>query len=178
MTVSYTHLDVYKRQVQKLVWCALGKNCIIGPYFFEQNGVTVTVTAERYIEMLNTFFVPELWRRRIAIRSVWFQQDGATSHTSRASMGVLHPLFPNRLISRFGDVAWPPRSPDLSMCDYFLWGYLKSRVYKRNPRTLDELKDSICDNIVQIDRCRLETVEANVRTCLQPVSYTHLLNIK
>ena len=39
------------------VWCALGKNCIIGPYFFEQNGVTVTVTAEHYIEMLNTFFL-------------------------------------------------------------------------------------------------------------------------
>lgn len=136
-------------------------------YSFEQNGVTVTVTAERYIEMLNTFFVPELWRRWIAIWSVWFQQDGATSHTSRASVSVLRPLFPNRLVSRFGDVAWPPRSPDLSMCDYFLWGYLTSRVYKRHPRTLDELKDSIRENIVQIDRRLLETVEANFHTRLQ-----------
>jgi hypothetical protein len=149
------------------VWCAVGKNCIIGPYFFEQNGVTVTVTAERYIGMINTFFIPELRRRRIAINRVWFQQDGATAHTARASMDVIRRLFPNRLVSRFGDIAWPPRSPDLSMCDYFLWGYLKSRVYERKPRTLDELKNSIRQQIVQIDRDLLERVYANLRTRLQ-----------
>ena len=60
-----------------------------------------------------------------------------------------------------------PLVPDLAMCDYFLWGYLKSHVYKRKPRTLDELKDSIHENIVQIDRCLLKTAEANFHTCLQ-----------
>ena len=23
---------------------------------------------------------------------------------------------------------WPPRSPDLTVCDFFLWGYVKDRV--------------------------------------------------
>jgi len=78
-----------------------------------------SVNSERYIEMLTQFFFPELQRRRVSIRKVWFQQDGATSHTARASMEVLRQKFPGRLISRFGDVPWPPRSPNLSLCDFF-----------------------------------------------------------
>jgi hypothetical protein len=31
-------------------------------------------------------------------------------------------LFPNHVISRYGDIIWPARSPDLSACDFFLWG--------------------------------------------------------
>ena len=42
------------------VWCAIGIFGIIGPYFFEdENGATVTVNAERYIHMLNTFLRPQ-----------------------------------------------------------------------------------------------------------------------
>jgi len=42
----------------------------------------------------------------------------------------------------------PPRSPDFSVCDFlFLWGYLKNRVYTTRPRTLDELKQRIQDEI-------------------------------
>ncbi|CAH1644860.1 unnamed protein product [Spodoptera littoralis] len=40
-----------------------------------------------------------------------FQQDGATCHTARATMDQLRELFPQKLISCFGDTAWPPRSP-------------------------------------------------------------------
>jgi len=58
-------------------------------------------------------------------------------------MAAVRELFGNRVISRFGDILWPPRSPDLSVCDFFLWGYLKNRVYTTRPRTLDELKQRI-----------------------------------
>ena len=35
---------------------------------------------------------------------------------------------------------WPPRSPDLTICDFFLWGYVKDRVYVPPlPATVDEL---------------------------------------
>ena len=39
-------------------------------------------------------------------------------------------LFPGLLITLRGDVEWPARSPDLSPCDVFLWGYLKEKVFK------------------------------------------------
>lgn len=141
------------------VWCAVGKFGVIGPYFFEENGVTVTVTSARYIEMVNTFFIPELQRRCIDRQHLWFQQDGAMAHTTSASMAVMRSLFPNRLISRFGDVSWPPRSPDLSTCDFFLWGLLKSCVYETEHHTLDELKEAIRQQITKINGDLLESVE-------------------
>jgi len=59
-------------------------------------------------------------------------------------MTIVRNVFPGHLISRFGDVPWPPRSPDLSTFDFFfLWGYLKSRVYAHKPRTLNNLKETI-----------------------------------
>jgi hypothetical protein len=33
------------------------------------------------------------------------------------------------VISREGAIPWPARPPDLSVSDYFIWGYLKSKVY-------------------------------------------------
>jgi len=37
------------------VWCAVAPFGIIGPYFFEENGVTVTVNSAQYIEMITNF---------------------------------------------------------------------------------------------------------------------------
>ena len=91
---------------------------VFGPYFCEDNeGAAVTVTSERYVAMLRNFCEPELCRRGIDLSSVWFQQDGATTDTARASMSVLREKFPQHVISRGGDVPWPARSPDLSACD-------------------------------------------------------------
>jgi len=72
-----------------------------------------------------------------------FQQDGATSHTSRVSINAIQQIFGNRIISKNGDIHWPPRSPDLSVCDFFLWEYLKSKVYAQKPRNIDEQKTKL-----------------------------------
>ena len=45
---------------------------------------------------------------------------------------------------------WPPRSPDLSPPDYFLWGYLKDRVYVNRPRTIEKFKNNIRTEIQAI----------------------------
>mgnify|MGYP003623301927 CR=1 FL=1 len=139
------------------VWCAMSRCYVIGPYFFEEDGVTVTVNSIRYTHMINTFLRPELQMLNLE-QDVWFQQDGATAHTARISMNALRRLFPGHLISRLGDVPWPPRSPDLSMCDFFLWGFLKERVYRDKPRTLDELKRAIRREVQQINQETLERV--------------------
>ena len=44
----------------------------------------------------------------------------------------------------------PPYSPDLSPPDYFLWGYLKERVYQDNPNTIDRLKENTIREIRRI----------------------------
>ena len=98
------------------VWCAMDKTGVIDPYFFEDDNA-VTVNSECYTEMINNFFLSELRRKRISIRRGWFQQNGATAHSARASKDVIRHLFPGCLISRFGDIHWPSRSPDSSMRD-------------------------------------------------------------
>ncbi|GFU99026.1 hypothetical protein TNCV_1614021 [Trichonephila clavipes] len=105
---------------------------IIGPYYFKNDeGHNVTVNGDRYRAMITNFFIPEL--NNHDVQELWFQQDGATCHTARATIDLLKDTFGDRLISRFGPVNWPPRSCDLTPLDYFLWGYVKSLVYADKP---------------------------------------------
>ncbi|GFU51635.1 uncharacterized protein TNCV_82651 [Trichonephila clavipes] len=94
-------------------------------------------------------------------QELWFQQDGATCHTARATIDLLKDTFGYRLISRFGLVNWPPRSCDLIPLDYFLWGYVKSLVYADTPQTLDHLEDNIRCVIADIRPQMLEKVIEN-----------------
>ncbi|GFW10742.1 uncharacterized protein TNCV_4918611 [Trichonephila clavipes] len=83
------------------VWCALWTGGIIGPYFFKNNeGPNVTVNGDRYRAMITNFFIPEF--NNHDVQELWFQQDGATCHTARATIDLLKDTFGDRLISRFG----------------------------------------------------------------------------
>jgi hypothetical protein len=57
---------------------------------------------------------PQLRSLRVNMEEMLFQQDGATAHTARTSMTVIRQMFPQHVVSLFGDVPWPPRSPDLT----------------------------------------------------------------
>lgn len=83
---------------------------------------------------------------------IWFQQDGAPAHTSRQCLNYLKETrFPGRVISKNGNVNWPPRSPDLNPLDYFLWGHVKSQVYKTPIANGDDLKEKICQALRTVD---------------------------
>ncbi|GFU48387.1 putative transposable element [Trichonephila clavipes] len=109
--------------------------------------------------MITNFFIPEL--NNHDVQELWFQQDGATCHTARATIDLLKDKFGDRLISRFGPVNWPPRSCDFTPLDYFLWGYVKSLVYADKPQTLHHLKDNIRRVIADIRPQMLEKVIEN-----------------
>ncbi|GFY35124.1 putative transposable element [Trichonephila clavipes] len=146
--------------VKLTVWCALWAGGIIGPYFFKNDeGHNVTVNGDRYRAMITNFFIPEL--NNHDVQELWFQQDGATCHTARATIDLLKDTFGDRLISRFGPVNWPPRSCDFTPLDYFLWGYVKSLVYADKPQTLDHLEDNIRRVIADIRPQMLEKVIEN-----------------
>ncbi|GFW32380.1 uncharacterized protein TNCV_675391 [Trichonephila clavipes] len=132
--VGLSRLDPPQRsKIRKLtVWYALWAGGIIGPYFFKNDeGHNVTVNGDRYRAMITNFFIPKL--NNHDVQELWFQQDGATCHTARATIDLLKDTFGDRLISRYGPVNWPPRSCDLTPLDYFLWGYLNSLVYADKP---------------------------------------------
>lgn len=143
------------------VWCAVSHRGIIGPFFFEENGVTTTINSDRYIVILEMFLeelkrlYPNTWTK------MWFQQDGASPHAANKSLEWVKEHFKSRVISRKCEIEWPPYSPDLSPPDFFLWGYIKDKIYKNRPETLEDLKTNITDVIRGIKRPILRSVMQN-----------------
>ena len=65
---------------------------------------------------------------------IYFEQDGATPHTSQSNKFLIQKLFGDKFIQN------PPNSPDLAYPIENIWGYLKPKIKKRNPKNLEELK--------------------------------------
>ncbi|GFU81594.1 transposable element Tcb1 transposase [Trichonephila clavipes] len=124
--------------------------------------------------MITNFFIPELNNHHV--QELWFQQDGATCHTARATIDLLKDTFGDRLISRFGPVNWPSRSCDLTPLDYFLSadgidhlhiidGTLNVRKYIftiLEPNLLPSIRDQFTNNasfIFQQDSALSHTVQ-------------------
>ena len=65
----------------------------------------------------------------------------------------------------------PSLSRSLSTCDFFLWGYLKSRVYTHKPRTLNDLKEAVRQEIRPINRqllaCVMDDLKKRLENCIQ-----------
>lgn len=59
------------------------------------------------------------------------------------------------------NMAWPARSPDLTPCDFFLWGFIKSKVYATPTSTIGELKERIKAAFSEV------TVEMRQKTMLE-----------
>lgn len=140
-----------------MVWCAVTSTKIIGPYFFDGS-----VNADSYLMMLKEFLWPQVKYKRM-----YFQQDGAPAHYASSVRSWLNEKFPNRWIGRRGPIEWPARSPDLSPCDFFLWGYLKDKVYQEKSATIAQLRQRIytacaeisaemCSHVCQSMASRLE----------------------
>jgi len=69
-------------------------------------------------------------------------------------------------VRSFGDIAWPARSPDLVLPDFFLWGFLKDRVFRRRIMTIQEHKQAIVDEVAAVDEDVRRRVYGNFQTRL------------
>jgi hypothetical protein len=97
----------------------------------------LTVTSDWYYALQENFLRPKLDDifDEHGAENVWLQQDGATAHTSRRSLGILREMLPGHVVSLCGDIGWLPLLPDLTQYDFFLWGYLKAQLYQHRPQT-------------------------------------------
>ncbi|PNF37781.1 hypothetical protein B7P43_G10765 [Cryptotermes secundus] len=121
------------------VWCGLSSRSLIGPFFFEG-----TVTSQVYLDMLQISIFPTI-RELFGDEkfSMARQQDGAPPHYHRDVRAYLDDTVPGRWIGRRGATEYPPRSPDLTPLDFYLWGTLKDEVYRLKPATLNALRETI-----------------------------------
>ncbi|GFV80336.1 uncharacterized protein TNCV_4957391 [Trichonephila clavipes] len=148
------------------VWCGFSASFILGPYFFEELGaggpVTCSITGQRYASLLRNKIIPDLQARQCLSRII-FMQDGAPPHITRCVTDNLeHHFTKERVISRQFRHLWPPRSPDLNPCNFWLWGHLKQLVSCDQPKTLPDLKDSISRPVLNISQNTLRSTVEHV----------------
>ena len=119
--------------------------------------------------MLQKFFLPDL-RNNASVENCYVQQDGAPSHYAKKVKDYLNQLFLDRWIGRRGPLKWAARSPDLTPCDFFLWRFLKSKVFFTRPQNLEELEQirASCGLVTQdlLQKVRQECVKRWLK-CLE-----------
>jgi hypothetical protein len=118
--------------------------------FFE-----TSINAEAYQELIQQF----IGLLKVDERNCWFQQESANAHTAASTMVILHEFFGENVISKG---PWPPRSPDPTSPDFFLWSYFKDTVYRSNPRDLKQLKMNITHAIEEVNEGKLRKVARNM----------------
>jgi len=85
-----------------------------------------------------------------------FQQDGAPPHWGSFVRWFLDATYPNRWNGRDGPTPWPPRSPDITPFDLFLWGYVKDTVFSTPVADITNLKARITDAFATVTEDMLE----------------------
>ena len=143
---------------------------IIGPFWFEDaSGASENVNQFNYQPVIQ-MFVAELKRRGLWTQRAWFQQDGATCHTTPATLEVIKEHFGQRVISLKTAHIWSPNSPDLTPLDFFLWGYAKDNVFQNNPKTIPELQKRSRNFIkaIPLSPCKkvVENISVRLGSCI------------
>ncbi|CAK9816260.1 hypothetical protein ANTPLA_LOCUS8940 [Anthophora plagiata] len=115
--------------------------------FYFENHRSVILTQRAYRQHFNVRDPPS--KSMIQRLEQCFQQHGAVCDLPRSGR-------PRSVRNN------PPRSPDLTAPDFFLWGYLKEKVYANKPRGLDQLKENIRTEIRNIMPATLTNVMENV----------------
>ena len=92
-------------------------------------------------------------------------------HTANQTLEKLRKTFRDQIISFKTPHIWAPHSPDLNPPDFYLWGYLKDRVYANRPLELDDLKNAIERETaaIPIDQCVrvIDNFARRTQACLE-----------
>ncbi|GFT35252.1 uncharacterized protein NPIL_138241 [Nephila pilipes] len=156
-----------KFRLQKNVKTRKGPLNVAELLIFETQCTVGTVNAQRYLTLLHEKVVPCLSGKYV-LSTVTFTQDGATSHTANPVKEFLIQTFEEeRIIRKRCRIPLPPRSLDLTQADFWLRGYLKSRMYRIRPFNLLELKEAIHRELSCIQSDILHSAVARFVTRLQ-----------
>lgn len=141
------------------LWCGVLGDRIIGPFVFDGH-----LNGESYLNFLQNDLPNLLEDIPLDVRaSMWYQHDGCPSHYSQRVRDFLNVRYPNRWIGRGSLFPWPPRSPDLTVLDFYLWGKIKDIVYETRPTTREDMIHRIEIAINSIPRAEIETAVSSTR---------------
>lgn len=129
------------------VWCGIINGYIVGPYLYHDN-----LTGARYLDFLQNDLQLLLRNLPVQLDTMWFHQDGAGPHNHHNVINYLNQTYPGRWIGTNGVLRWPARSPDITPLDFYLWGFLKSEVYKEPIEDMADLYNKIYASVAAINR--------------------------
>jgi len=137
-----THVTGHQQRFHLNIWAGIVADQLIGPFVLPPR-----LNGDVYLDFLRNTLPGLLEEVPLNIRQqMIFQHDGAPAHFYREVRNYLDEAYPGRWIGRGGPIAWPPRSPDLTSLDFFLWGYLKNLVYATPVETVEQLQQRIFDS--------------------------------
>ena len=125
--------------------------------------------------MLKHYVVPQLeefqlWNCVLARR--------CPPHWGLIVCDILNKTFPNQWIGRNGPTSWPPRSPDITSLDFFLWGYVKDRVYRTPVRDVETFQSRIIDVFATVNEEMLENTWREIEYRLDILRATNGARVK
>lgn len=121
------------------VYCCIKNDKILKTFLYDRN-----LDGAMYVEILNNVVVDAVDDMPLCESlKAWYQHDGAPPHNVREVNMVLTDTFNDRWLAYNGPFEWPPRSPDLTPLDYFVWGYVKSQVYSTPLTTKENAKERV-----------------------------------
>lgn len=150
------------------VWCGIIFGHLVGPFFYE--GI---LNSASYLQFLSEQLPLLLEDIPLQLRTnMWFQHDGAPPHRARIIREYLNANFADRWVGNNGPTQWPPKSPDLTPLDFYLWGTLKNEVYRTPSTNIDHLKDKIitaCRTISRevLRKVTVQEVRRRLEKCLE-----------
>ena len=110
--------------------------------------ISTTLAIECFLSYTKCFYtgwVTGTWRvlKRKKLVSLPVRRDAGSSVTGLTDVILVVMEQWAAAPRAFVIIPWTARSSDLSVCDFFLWGYLKSKVNLMKPRDINELKYAI-----------------------------------
>lgn len=99
--------------------------------------------------------------------NMFFQHDGCPAHFSINVREYLNLRYPGKWIGRGSVFPWPPRSPDLTCLDFYLWGRLKDLVFQTRPTTREDMVNRIRNAIDSISMAEIEATVFSTRQRLR-----------
>ena len=153
----------HRRLRQKaMAWSGMNYHLGIPPVYWIES----TLNALRYMGLLDSKIIPHLRNitspEELKDYYVWMH-DGAPAHVTWPSVVMLYQSFDN-IISKNSDIPWPPYSPDLNPCDYYLWGTAKQK-YLSSSNILDH-KIAFENKMAEISLEECQNAIERIQACL------------
>ncbi|XP_071054645.1 uncharacterized protein [Onthophagus taurus] len=160
------------------VYCAIRNDRVVALHFYEEN-----LNGERYLNILRNFDTNYLENLPLVeLTQIFYQHDGAPPHNGYLVSNFFENIFNGQWIANNGPFLWPPRLPDLSVLDYFIWGTIKNQVYSTTLTTQENCMERVRNafNNLNPDFLRKATHQQVILRCekcleVQGKNFEHLL---